>query len=140
MWLVVHLVDRAASFREVARVLVPDGRLAVVTFATEHFERYWLNRYFPTIATIDRQRFPSRDRLADELAAAGFADVRFVRLSQRGAVARDTALERIRGRHISTFDLLAEDEIRDGTAMAEQELPERVEYDQEWMIAIAAKR
>src|SRR5581483_4555358 len=42
MWLVAHLVDRPAAFREVARVLVPDGRLAVVSFATEHFERFWL--------------------------------------------------------------------------------------------------
>ena len=139
MWLVVHLIDRPAAFREVARVLVPHGQLAVVTFATEHFERYWLNRYFPTIAKIDLERFPSRDVLDAELGAAGFADVRFVEVSQRGVLSREAALERVHGRHISTFDLLDEEEIRAGTARAERELPETVEYDQEWMIAIAAK-
>src|SRR5438067_9862748 len=45
MWLVVHLVDRPAAFREIARVLAPESRLAVVTLATEHSGRYWLNRY-----------------------------------------------------------------------------------------------
>jgi ubiquinone/menaquinone biosynthesis C-methylase UbiE len=139
MWLVVHLVDRPAAFAEVARVLAPDGRFAVVTFATDHFDRYWLNRYFPTIAEIDRGRFPSEQVLGQELPAAGFADVRFVRLSQHGLLAREHALERIRGRHISTFDLLDEDEIGAGTAMAEQDLPEHVEYDQEWLIAVAKK-
>ena len=139
-WLVVHLVDRPAAFREVARVLVPDGRLAVVTFATGHFDRYWLNRYFPTIAAIDRERFPSQEKLAAELTAAGFESLRFVRHSEHGTLSREAALERIHGRHISTFDLLDEDEISSGTAMAERELPATVEYDQEWLIAIAAKK
>jgi SAM-dependent methyltransferase len=140
MWLVVHLVDRPPAFREVERVLAPGGRLAVVTFATDHFDRYWLNTFFPTIATIDRERFPNDETLGRELGTAGFAAVRFSRLSYRGALTREAALERIRGRHISTFDLLDEDEIAAGTARAERELPGRIEYDQEWMIAIAAKK
>jgi ubiquinone/menaquinone biosynthesis C-methylase UbiE len=138
MWLVVHLVDRPAAFREIARVLAPAGRLAVVTFGTEHFDRYWLNRYFPTITKIDRSRFPDEAALERELREAGL-DVRLVRVSQRGELSREAALERIHGRHISTFDLLDEDEIRAGTAMAERELPERVAFDQEWVIAVAAK-
>jgi hypothetical protein len=63
--------------------------------------------------------------------------VRFVRLGQSRVTDRETALARIRGRHISTFDLLDEDEIRAGTARAEHELPERVEYRLEWLIAVA---
>lgn len=139
MWLVVHLVDRPAAFVEVARVLAPDGRLAVVTFDTEHFDRYWLNRYFPTIAEIDLARFPGRAELGTELGDAGFAEVRVVRVSQCGAISREAALERVHGRHISTFDLLDEEEIRRGTELAERELPDPVEYDQEWMIAVASK-
>lgn len=139
MWLVVHLVDRPRAFREVARVLAPAGRLAVVSFATGHFHRFWLNPYFPTIEAIDLARFPAEAALDTELREAGFADVRMHRLSQHAVIDRAAALERIHGRHISTFDLLDEEEIREGTARAERELPERIEYDQEWLIAIAAK-
>jgi ubiquinone/menaquinone biosynthesis C-methylase UbiE len=139
MWLVVHLVDRPAAFREVARVLVTDGRLAIVTFDTGHFHRFWLNRYFPSIQRIDLERFPDEETLRGELEAAGLGDVRFVRLTQHATLAREHALERIHGRHISTFDLLDEEEILTGTAMAERDLPERVEYDQEWLVAIAGR-
>ncbi len=139
MWLVVHLVDQPAAFSEVARVLVPGGRLAVVSFDTDHFDRFWLNRYFPTIQRIDLERFPSREGLRAELGPAGFDEVRFIRLTQHAAISREQALERIHGRHISTFDLLDDEEIKAGTAMAERDLPELVEYDQEWLIAIAER-
>jgi SAM-dependent methyltransferase len=137
MWLVCHLVDRPAAFREAARVLVPDGRFAVVTFDSRHFDRYWLNDFFPRIKEIDLDRFPSEESLRSEFVAAGFASVRVVPVSQHAAISRNAALERIHGRHISTFDLLSEDEIAAGTARAERELPDPVEYDQEWLVAIA---
>ena len=47
------------------------------------------------------------------------------------------ALAKIEGRHISTFDLLDEAELREGTERARRELPERVEYGLEWLVAVA---
>src|SRR5262245_53682860 len=53
MQLVIHLLDRPQAFAEARRVLAPDGRLVVVTFDMTHFERYWLNEYFPSIEQLD---------------------------------------------------------------------------------------
>src|SRR5437867_2615387 len=83
---------------------------------------------------VDRSRFPTRADFEAELPHAGFEPPRFVRLSQRAAVTREVALERIRGRHIATFDLISDDEYHAGLERAERELPERVEYRQEWLI------
>src|SRR5512133_3283239 len=98
MWLVVHLVDRPRAFAEAARVLGPDGRLAVGTFHPLHFERYWLKAFFPSLEAIDKARFPSPEELDSELQAAGFDRVERHRLTQTASVARETAIERVRRR------------------------------------------
>ena len=137
-WLVVHLVDRPAAFAELRRVLGPAGRLAVVTFDPAHFSGFWLNRFFPSLERIDRARFPDAEMLLAELRTARFPETRLLRLSQCASLERDDALRRIRGRHISTFDLLDEEEIRRGTEQAEREVPPVVDYGIEWLIAVAS--
>ena len=139
MTLVAHLVDRPRAFAEIARVLGNDGRVALATFAPEHFGVYWLNRFFPSLEAIDRGRFPSPDALVRELTEAGFRDVRVVPLSHVATIDRETALARVRGRHISTFDLLDEQEVADGTARAERELPAEVEVRMEQLVVVASR-
>jgi ubiquinone/menaquinone biosynthesis C-methylase UbiE len=137
--LVAHLVDRPRAFGELHRVLVTGGRLVVATFDESHFGTFWLNRFFPSLAEIDSVRFPRREDLRRELEAAGFDGLRFERLSLRADIDRGTALKRIRGRYLSTFDLLPPDEVAAGTARAETELPERVGIKLEWLIAVAER-
>jgi ubiquinone/menaquinone biosynthesis C-methylase UbiE len=137
MWLSAHLVDRPQAFAEARRVLGPDGRLAVVTFDPSYFDGFWLNTLFPSMERADRARFSTADELEDELRAAGFAQVELTNLSQSDTRTRSEALERIRGKHISTFDLISEEEYEEGLARAERELPERFEYRVEWLIAVA---
>jgi ubiquinone/menaquinone biosynthesis C-methylase UbiE len=137
MWLVCHLVDRPAAFAELRRVLTQSGRLVVVTFDPAHFGEFWLNDLFPSLEAIDRARFPEGGQLQEQLSSAGFDNVRLLRQSQRASISREQALERIEKRHISTFDLLDEDEVTTGTARAVEELPPTVEYGVEWLIAVA---
>jgi ubiquinone/menaquinone biosynthesis C-methylase UbiE len=137
MWLTCHLVDRPVAFRELRRVLAVNGRLVIVTFDPAHFGEFWLNRYFPSLEAIDRGRFPDGNGLREQLISAGFAGVRLVRHSQRASITREQAVERIERRHISTFDLLDEEELARGTLLAVDQLPTTIEYAIEWLIAVA---
>ena len=136
--LVVHVLDRPRAFAEARRVLAEHGRLVIATFDPAHVRDYWLNRYFPSILEIDLARFAPAETLADELRTAGFAETQMLRLGQQKTIDRKTALERIRGRHISTFDLVDETEIEAGLKRAVDELPDQVEYRTEWLILVAS--
>lgn len=137
-WLVIHLLDRPRAFGEVHRVLDTGGRFAIASFDPSYFDRFWLNSLFPSLEEIDRARFPDDRLLSGELVAAGF-EPRLLRLSQVASVDRESALTRIRGRFISTLQLLGEEEYRAGLERAERELPERVDYAVEWLIAVATR-
>ncbi|MGH3027940.1 MAG: methyltransferase domain-containing protein [Gaiellaceae bacterium] len=135
--LVVHLVDRPRALPELARVLVPGGRASIATFTEGHFEWYWLTSVFPEVGEIDRRRFPRPDALEAELLDAGFATARTTTLGQRRSISRADALERIRGRYISTLRLLDEETYAAGLERAERELPEEIESVLEWAVVTA---
>jgi SAM-dependent methyltransferase len=137
MVLVCHLVDRPVAFAEIRRVLRDDGRLGLATFDPAYFSEYYLSEFFPSLLEIDLARFPAAEVLDADLSAAGFRSVRFESFRKPAEIDRETALGKIRGRHISTFDLLDEDEYARGLARAEQELPEVIAYRYEMLIVTA---
>jgi ubiquinone/menaquinone biosynthesis C-methylase UbiE len=136
--LVVHLVDRTLAFSELARVLVPGGRAVVATFTPGHFEWFWLTSVFPDVAELDLARFPTPETLVEELRRSGFGPAHVRTVRQRSSLSKEEALERIRGRYISTLRLLDEETFAAGLARAERELPDPVESPVEWAIVAAA--
>jgi SAM-dependent methyltransferase len=139
MRLVVHHLDRPRAFREARRVLVAGGRLLVVTSDPAAFDRFWLAGLFPSYPEVERRRFPDAATLETELRAAGFADVRVVPLGIPRRFGRDEALRKLRGRYVSTLELLPEDELRSGLERAESELPDPVTYTLEYLLVVAER-
>jgi ubiquinone/menaquinone biosynthesis C-methylase UbiE len=143
MHLVVHtLTDRPAALAEIARVLMPGGRIAIATFAMEHFERFFLNPYFPSIAAVDGARFPDPGVLAAELEGAGLGDAAVERISQPVRAEPGDVLERVRGRYISTLHLLEPAEYADGLARLEHDVAAGrgpFAYALEWALVTATR-
>lgn len=135
----VHLFERRRAFAEAARVLGPQGRIAVASEDPESFDDVWFARYFPSVPEIDRQRFPSATALAGELEAAGFGAASITNLRQRRRLGRAEALDLIETRAYSTFELLPEAEYREGVQRARRDLPEQFEYEFVWLLAAAAR-
>jgi ubiquinone/menaquinone biosynthesis C-methylase UbiE len=143
MHLVVHtLPDRPAALAEIARVLMPCGRMAVATFAMEHFQRFFLNPYFPSIAAIDGARFPEPAILTEELGVAGFREAAVERISQPVSAEPRDVLERVRGRYISTLHLLPPAEYAEGLARLEHDVAAgrgAFTYSLEWALVSATR-
>lgn len=136
---VVHLVDRPRALPELGRVLAPGGTAVIATFAHEHFDRIWVSRMFPSLRALDLGRFPDPVELAAELERVGLRGVAVRRISQSARIPRAQALEKLRGRYISTLSLLPEDEYLAGLQRAERELPGTVESGNEWAIVTGVR-
>jgi ubiquinone/menaquinone biosynthesis C-methylase UbiE len=142
--MVVHLLrQRVRAFAETRRVLRAGGRLSAWTFTPRHVAEFYLNAYFPSIAVIDRPRFPSPDVLAAELRRAGFAEVGVdVRQEVRQLDVAEV-VDRVRGRYISTLSLLPPLEYRLGLQRLEEMLAQdrstMLTQRSEWAIITARK-
>jgi ubiquinone/menaquinone biosynthesis C-methylase UbiE len=136
---VVHHLDRRRAFAEAYRVLLPDGRLVISNADPDGFADRWLLQLFPELLDRELARFPTAHDLEAELGGSGFGPIDVTRVSVPRRYSRDVALEKLRGRHISSFDLLTEDEYARGVARAEQELPDPVEYTFRSLLVVAVR-
>lgn len=137
MRMALHLFDRPRALEQAARVLSPDGSLVVATEDPASFEDVWFTRFFPSVPEIERARFPGEEQLREELAQAGFGRVEIEHLRQHREQTRERAVDLIRSKGFSTFDLLDPAEFEEGLARAEAELPDRFGFTFDWLLAAA---
>ncbi len=137
MRMALHLFDRPRALEQAARVLSPDGSLVVATEDPDSFEDVWFTRFFPSVPEIERARFPGEEQLREELAQAGFGRVEIEHLRQHREQTRERAVDLIRSKGFSTFDLLDPVEFEEGLARAEAELPDRFDFTFDWLLAAA---
>jgi SAM-dependent methyltransferase len=137
MRMALHLFDRPRALEQAARVLSPDGSVVVATEDPTSFEDVWFTRFFPSVPEIERARFPGEEQLREELAQAGFGRVEIEHLRQHREQTRERAVDLIRSKGFSTFDLLDPAEFEEGLARAEAELPDRFGFTFDWLLAAA---
>ncbi len=111
-----HLESPANFYAGAARALSPGGKLVVLTASHRQIRGHFLNQFFPRFGEIDCARFPDLPAVREGLRAAGLAPE-----AERPMVVADYALddeylERIRNRHISTFELMDDAEFAEGLA------------------------
>ncbi len=117
--------------------------MMVMVVTPRHVEEFYLNPYFPSIAAIDRPRFPSATVLSAELRRAGFDEPRVQLVDEPRQLDIADVVDRVRGRYISTLAMLPPLEYRLGLQQLEEMLARdrsfRLTQRSEWAIITARK-
>jgi ubiquinone/menaquinone biosynthesis C-methylase UbiE len=119
---------RTRFFQELRRVLGASrvrhriGGAAFVTSSHTQIRSSYLTRWFPSVAELDCARFPDLDVLREELAAAGFAEIAVSEVSRSVPRGGAEYLDKVRGRFISTLELVPESEFSAGLNAMEKQL------------------
>lgn len=109
-----HVTALPPMFRELLRVLKPDGLLCIVTESHAQIDGRFYNRYFPSLAANERRRYPDIGEIAARADEAGFS---VMSVDAAPAPPREVTEEFIRNvaeKNWSMFRLLAEDEFTRG--------------------------
>lgn len=109
-----HIDDWRRVVGEAVRILRPDGVFALFTSARYRIKKHCINRFFPSFREIDIRRFPAEHALVGELRTNGFETTRVSPVSV-GLRRLDAGfVDRTRRRFMSTFELVPEEEFREG--------------------------
>jgi len=112
----IHYIDVEPFARRALGALDAGGVLSIATFPHRHFAEVIYSRYFPSLPAIDMARFPSAQRLANDLERAGFADVEQRDIHMELEDDPQSLADRIERKFLSSFFLIPDDEFRSGVA------------------------
>ena len=67
-----HWKNQVLAFREINRIMTPEGRFVLFTSTPEQMKGYWLNHYFPHMLRKSINQMPGFDETIFSLTKAGF--------------------------------------------------------------------
>jgi SAM-dependent methyltransferase len=115
-----HVVDRAAYYSEVARVLRPGGQACTVTDSADTIRRREiLSGYFPETAEPELARYPRVAQLNAWMVASGLVDDEVVMVEEPYAV---TSAQPYRDKVYSSLYLISEKVWRVGVERLERDV------------------
>ena len=130
-----HLDDAPKAFREILRVLKPNGNLCVRQTTRENLDSYFYQRFFPAARAVDERRLPSRDGLVGLSTSCQFRAVAIETLSYEIAPTAAEYVEKISLRTYSDLECIDDVTFREGLAAfreycsAHPDLPKLAEND-----------
>lgn len=116
-----HLHDIGTLMAECARVLAR-GCAAFVTVSQGFIRRHVMNRYFPSLATIDSSRFQPVLEVEAAMRQAGFREVCSEDSASPPRIIDAEYIAKIADRFVSTYALLPPDEFAEGLARLREDV------------------
>lgn len=120
--LVLHHIREILPVMQECRRVLRRGYVAFVTSPHDFIDRHPMNRYFPSFAAIDKARFHPIEKIENALKLAGFSEVHAKRIIGEPQPLDHHYLEKVKGRFLSTFDLLPPDELEQGIARLQADI------------------
>lgn len=119
----IHYGDWSAAIDEALRVVEHGGRIEVWTIPPDAMERSSLGRWFPRVVEIDTARFPDPVDIAEYGVSQG-GSARISEMSEPIVRTVGDWQNAVRGRFVSTLQLLDDDEIDAGLDRFRSEFPD----------------
>ncbi len=67
-----HWTDLKLAFKEIYRILKPEGKIVLFTSTPRQMKGYWLNHYFPKMLFDSMKQMPAYEVVAEKLENGGF--------------------------------------------------------------------
>lgn len=112
--LVIHHLEDVGAFLHGLYRVMRSGKVAILTCSHDWIQRHPMNRFFPSFASIDLERFPRIDSVRLWLAEAGFVNVDTRQIETETHLADMDYVKRVGDKWVSTLQLLPKQEFIDG--------------------------
>lgn len=117
-----HVPDLPTMFIELRRVMRPEGFICIATQSHKQIDGRYYNRYFPSLATIEKNRYPSIQRIITVADGSGFRVQEVATVPAPGvATINKEFIRLVEEKNYSMFLSLPDDEYETGLEMVRRD-------------------